>query len=79
MSDKKPLILITNDDGITSKGITELINLAQKLGKGLWWLPTYRARTTKCLMVENPIYSQKLPSTNENVELFQCSGTRPIV
>lgn len=76
MSDKKPLILITNDDGITSKGITELINLAQKLGKVVVVAPDGpRSGQSNALTVENPIYSQKLPSNNENVELFQCSGT----
>ena len=30
---KKPLILITNDDGITSKGIFELILAVQGLGE----------------------------------------------
>ena len=29
---KKPLILVTNDDGITSNGIRELVQICQKLG-----------------------------------------------
>ncbi|MFB0906828.1 MAG: 5'/3'-nucleotidase SurE, partial [Spirosomataceae bacterium] len=29
----KPLILVTNDDGITSKGILELVNIASQIGE----------------------------------------------
>ena len=29
---KKPLILVSNDDGITSKGIRVLVNVMKKLG-----------------------------------------------
>ena len=32
MENNRPLILITNDDGYSSKGITELIAMAQRLG-----------------------------------------------
>ncbi|MDD4697571.1 MAG: 5'/3'-nucleotidase SurE, partial [Fermentimonas sp.] len=32
MSDKKPLILITNDDGYQAKGIAELTNAMKGLG-----------------------------------------------
>ena len=30
---KKPLILVTNDDGITSKGISELVSAVKYLGE----------------------------------------------
>ena len=30
---KKPLILVTNDDGITSKGIFELVSAVKDLGE----------------------------------------------
>ena len=29
---KRPLILVSNDDGITSKGIRTLVNVMKKLG-----------------------------------------------
>ena len=32
MENNRPLILITNDDGYSSKGITELIAMAQRIG-----------------------------------------------
>ena len=38
---KKPLILITNDDGITSKGIFELILAVKGLGEIIVVAPAY--------------------------------------
>lgn len=32
MTEKKPLILVTNDDGITSRGIATLVGLMRQLG-----------------------------------------------
>lgn len=32
MSEKRPLILVTNDDGYSSKGISELVKMARELG-----------------------------------------------
>lgn len=32
MSDKRPLILVTNDDGYSAKGIGELVKMAQRIG-----------------------------------------------
>ena len=31
MENNRPLILVTNDDGYSSKGITELITMAQRI------------------------------------------------
>ncbi|HAR20680.1 MAG TPA: 5'/3'-nucleotidase SurE, partial [Cytophagales bacterium] len=30
---KRPLILVTNDDGITSRGIKELVEISKKIGE----------------------------------------------
>ncbi|MBM3448923.1 MAG: 5'/3'-nucleotidase SurE, partial [Bacteroidetes bacterium] len=32
MDEKKPTILVTNDDGITAKGIASLVEIAKKFG-----------------------------------------------
>lgn len=76
MTDKKPLILITNDDGITSKGIAELIKIARELGDVVVVAPDGpRSAQSNALTVENPIYSKKVSSKDDGVKLYQCSGT----
>lgn len=36
MTNERPLILITNDDGVWAKGINELIECLKHLGQ-IWW------------------------------------------
>ncbi|NCA79113.1 MAG: 5'/3'-nucleotidase SurE [Sphingobacteriia bacterium] len=76
MVKKKPLILITNDDGITSKGIAELITMARQFGDVVVVAPDGpRSAQSNALTVEVPLYFEKLPDDNTGSELYKCSGT----
>ena len=55
----KPLILITNDDGIQSKGISELIDMACTLGNVVVMAPDGpRSAQSNALTMAVPVYYQ---------------------
>ena len=50
MENKKPLILVSNDDGVMAKGINELVRFLRPLGDIVVMAPdkvTKRSRTSK--------------------------------
>ena len=71
----KPLILITNDDGILSKGISELIDMACTLGNVVVMAPDGpRSAQSNALTMAVPIYYQ-LERKEPGLEIYKCSGT----
>lgn len=72
---QKPLILITNDDGITSKGIAVLVSVAKQLGEVYVVAPdSPNSGMGHAITVDSTIHIKK---TNifEDVESYECSGT----
>jgi len=66
-----PLILITNDDGITAPGIRALISCAQEIGKVVVVAPdSPQSGKGHAITVNNTLYLNRL-SENE----YSCSGT----
>lgn len=72
---KRPLILITNDDGIYAKGITELIDIAREMGDVVVVAPD-RARSAQssALTITVPMMYETLKDTPE-LKMFACTGT----
>ena len=71
----KPLILITNDDGILSKGISELIDMACTLGNVVGMAPDGpRSAQSNALTMAVPVYYQ-LERKEPGLEIYKCSGT----
>ncbi len=71
----KPLILITNDDGILSKGISELIDMACTLGNVVVMAPDGpRSAQSNALTMAVPVYYQ-LERKEPGLEIYKCSGT----
>ena len=71
----KPLILITNDDGILSKGISELIDMASTLGNVVVMAPDGpRSAQSNALTMAVPVYYQ-LERKEPGLEIYKCSGT----
>jgi 5'-nucleotidase len=71
----KPLILVTNDDGITSRGIRRLINLMQQLGEVVVVAPdSPQSGMGHAITVGNTL---RLTETDIYPELqaYKCSGT----
>ena len=74
----KPLILVTNDDGITAPGLRTLIGLMKELGEVVVVAPdSPQSGMGHAITVDNTLYSKKVVIDKENgapIE-FSCSGT----
>jgi 5'-nucleotidase len=73
--EKRPLILITNDDGITSKGIRVLIEIASKLGEVVVVAPNSpQSGMGHAITISDPLRLYK-SEIFEGIEAYECSGT----
>lgn len=72
---KKPLILVTNDDGITAPGITALIEVAKRIGEVVVVAPdSPQSGMGHAITISNPIRLH--PSkAHEDIQAYECSGT----
>lgn len=77
MAIKKPLILVTNDDGITAPGIRHLIKLMKEIGVVVVVAPdSPQSGMGHAITVENPLYCDAVKlHKNESHKEFSCSGT----
>ncbi len=73
---KEKLILVTNDDGITSKGITVLQKVMQKFGKVVVIAPdSAMSGMGHAITINQPLRLFKDNHFNNGVESYSCSGT----
>ena len=72
---KKPLILITNDDGITSKGIFELILAVKDLGEIIVVAPAYPQSGMGHAITVGDTLKIKKSQIFKEIEAYECSGT----
>ena len=71
----KPLILVTNDDGINAKGLKALIDVVKPLGKLVVVAPEdSNSGMSHAITVKIPIRVSHI-SDNGDVSLYRCSGT----
>lgn len=71
----KPLILVTNDDGITSRGIRLLVNLMKDLGDVVVVAPdSPQSGMGHAITIGEPLRLVEV-DIFEGVEAFKCSGT----
>jgi 5'-nucleotidase len=71
----KPLILVSNDDGITSPGIRHLVNVMKQLGEVLVVAPdSPQSGMGHAITVGNVLRLEET-HTFEGVKSYQCSGT----
>jgi len=75
-SDKnKPVILITNDDGVTAPGILNLVEAVKDLGKIIVVAPDKpQSGMGHAITIGHPLRLQKINGI-ENVETWSCTGT----
>ena len=72
---KKPLILVTNDDGITAKGIRLLIDIAKEYGDVIVTAPdTHQSAKSHSITQSEPISFRKIEENQGYIE-YSCSGT----
>ncbi len=71
-----PLILITNDDGITAGGLKELVSTARKFGEVLVVAPdSPQSAQGHAITIERPVFVRKSDVFGDEVEAYECSGT----
>lgn len=71
----KPLILVTNDDGITAPGLKALVKVAEKLGNIVVIAPdSPQSGMGHAITVNSPIRIDKSEVFGE-IESYTCSGT----
>ncbi len=72
---KKPLILITNDDGVHAQGLQELSALMQQLGDVIVVAPDSARSGSACAITPvQPVRLSRL-STVPGLSIWSCSGT----
>ncbi len=75
MSMKKPLILVTNDDGITAPGIRALVDVARQIGEVVVVAPdSPQSGMGHAITVSDPIRLHP-NDVFEGLEAHECSGT----
>jgi 5'-nucleotidase len=72
---EKPVILITNDDGVTAPGIMNLVEAVKDLGKIVVVAPDKpQSGMGHAITIGQPLRLHKIHSM-ENVETWSCTGT----
>lgn len=75
MAKKKPLILVSNDDGITSRGILKLIDLMKTLGEVVVVAPdSPQSGMGHAITIGNTLRLDK-DDMFDDVQAYKCSGT----
>lgn len=75
MENKRPLILISNDDGVVSKGISELIKFLRPLGEIVVIAPDAARSGSACAITVTEPICYKLLRRDVGLSIFKCSGT----
>jgi len=72
---KKPLILVTNDDGITAKGIAMLVDIVRPLGEVVVVAPdSPQSAQGHAITIKDPL-RLKPSKVFDGIKAFECSGT----
>ena len=74
MNNDKPLILITNDDGMIAKGISELVKFVRPLGEIVVVAPDApRSGSSSAITVTTPVHFE-LVRKDVGLTVYRCSG-----
>lgn len=72
---KKPLILVTNDDGIAAPGIRKLIEIAKSLGEVIVVAPdSPQSGMGHAITISKPLRLNKV-DIYPGIEAYECTGT----
>lgn len=75
MENQRPLILISNDDGIISKGISELIKFLRPLGEIVVMAPDAPRSGCACALTTTEPIHYSLVRKDVGLTVYRCSGT----
>ena len=72
----KPLILITNDDGITAPGIRTLVSIMKTLGDVVVVAPdSPQSGMGHAITLDSTLHIEKIHIENGDYDAYSCSGT----
>jgi len=73
---EKPLILVTNDDGITAPGIRALIDVMRSIGDVVVVAPdSPQSGMGHAITLDSTLHLQEVYIDSENQKEYSCSGT----
>ena len=73
---KKPLILVTNDDGISAPGIRALIQVMQEIGTVIVVAPdSPQSAMGHAITINSTLHLEKISDNDAIVTEYSCSGT----
>ena len=76
MSERRPLILVTNDDGITAGGIAALVDVAREFGDVLVVAPdSPQSAQGHAITISIPVFVRESDALGDDIEAYECSGT----
>ena len=73
--EKRPLILVTNDDGVEAEGITMLVKALQGLGMIVVFAPDGPRSGMSCAITTTKPVLYNLVRSEENLTVYSCTGT----
>ncbi len=72
----RPLILVSNDDGIEAKGISFLVDVAKSFGEVVVVSPeTHQSGMSHAITLDKPLYVEEKKIFGDDVEAYRCLGT----
>jgi 5'-nucleotidase len=76
MENPKPLILVTNDDGVLAPGIRALIAVMAEIGEVVVVAPdSPQSATGHSITINDTLYINKISKENDAILEYSCSGT----
>lgn len=73
---EKPLILVTNDDGINAPGIRTLISVMKTLGDVVVVAPdSPQSGMGHAITLDSTLYAERVSFGDETIKEYSCSGT----
>ncbi|WP_431243856.1 5'/3'-nucleotidase SurE [Flavobacterium sp. P21] len=76
MKDEKPLILVTNDDGILAPGIRALISVMETIGEVVVVAPDKpQSAMGHAITINNTLFLDKISKEGDAITEYSCSGT----
>ena len=76
MTKTKPLILVTNDDGVSAPGLRALIDVMSQIGEVLVVAPDKpQSAMGHAITINSTLYLNKLSKDNDPITEYSCSGT----
>ncbi|SFD29055.1 5'/3'-nucleotidase SurE [Flavobacterium phragmitis] len=76
MKIQKPLILVTNDDGILAPGIRALISVMETIGEVIVVAPDKpQSAMGHAITVNNTLFIDKISKDDDAIAEYSCSGT----